>query len=441
MPVVLKEGQDRFRVLDPFYAGEWVLDCEALMSYLAFLGSLRTLAFDDSVRLPGGHDWPDAPEPMATFLRHGLPLACDFDLGKVAVRAEEIERGIVTPPIPVFEVTPRCNYRCPWCYVPRNQPKPMALDAIRRNLVAPLIRRGTRLFVLTGGEPATDLRRLTAVCELVGTEGQKAGSEVQISLLTNGYRLRSNARLYCDLGIRTIQVSIISARGSLDQRLRHAPAGCNSAEEAFLGVEAAIQGGIAVSLNFVLLPALADCPSNIEEIPDMVERAHRLGVYLIRIVPVVPSGEAARAGIRLGLRELKQARELIADARRRWQDQRLIIYSPIADDVPPSKPVYCRAGNDVLYVNAEGWTYPCNNLICPEFRCSDVPLDRQDVLDVWDHSQVLERFRRPAEPCAGCRACDLRAECGGQCRAQLFWRNNQPDLRQVPAACLKRSVA
>ncbi len=434
MPVILKEEKNKFRILDPFYAGEWEMDQEAMISYLKFLEHLEILSFDDSFRLPNQVQVAAVPEPFRTFIIHGLPLACDFSIEKVLSFADTVGSGIITPPIPIFEITPICSYKCPWCFIPRESRERLALEIIQQKLVIPLLRRGTRLFVLTGGEPAVELSRLGDICKLITTEAAKLGTDVKIVLLTNGYKLASNAKVYKELGISSIQVSVISTDPELDCQLRHAPIGINSAKEAFCGTKRAVEEGIAVSFNFVLLPAMNGMPSNIHEIPEMVACAKRLGVYMIRIVPVVQSGEASRNGISLTLDELKLARRLIDEEMKQCGED-LIIYSPIGYDVAPDKPVYCRAGNDVLYINAEGWIYPCNNLIYPEFRCNDAPLGRQDILDIWDRSPLLRRFRSPTKVCSICSDCGTRTECGGQCRAQIYAKYRQIDLSSLPMKC------
>lgn len=314
------------------------------------------------------------------------------------------------------------NYKCPWCYIPRERRRRLSLDMIKEKLVAPLLRRGTRIFVLTGGEPAVELARLGNICGLITAEAAKLCTDVKIALLTNGYELTSNAKLYKEFGISSIQVSVISTDQELDCQLRHAPTGINSAKEAFLGTESAIKEGIDVSFNFDLLPAMNGMPSNIHEIPEMVAYAKQLGVYMIRIVPVVQSGEASINEISLTLDELKIARKLI-DVEVKQSGDNLIIYSPIGYDVPSDKPIYCRAGNDVLYINAEGYIYPCNNLICPEFRCNDAPLGEQDILEIWDRSPLLRQFRLPAEVCNACLGCNFRTECGGGNVGRKFIRN------------------
>lgn len=436
MTVILKEGKDNFRILDPFYTGEWEMDREATVSYLSFLEHLQALSFDDSVRFPNRIKATEMPEPFRTFVNNGLPLSCDFNPEKILSFIDRTDSGIITPPIPIFEVTPLCNYKCPWCYIPRETRRRLSVDVIREKLVVPLFQRGTRLFVLTGGEPSLELPRLREICGLIGEEAEKTGTRAVIALLTNGSGLASNAKIYKKLGISTVQVSVISTYPKRDRQLRHAPEHVNSVDEAFSGTRRAVEEGIAVSFNFVLLPALDGMPSNIHEIPEMVAYAKQLGVYMIRIVPVVPSGEACVHGISLSLDEMRLARELICqEIERSGKD--LIVYSPIGYDVPAEKPVYCRAGNDVLYINSEGWVYPCNNLICPEFRCNDVPIGEEDIMHLWDTSPLLKQFRSPAEVCSTCAHCDFRTECGGQCRAQIFWRFRQIHLSRWPEKCYK----
>lgn len=434
MAVILKEGKDIFRIIDPFYAGEWEMDNEALESYFHFLKYIETLSFDDTARLHKEEKVADIPEPFRIFIEKGMPLTCDFDIKKVQLFNDSVESGIITPPIPIFEVTPVCNYKCPWCYIPHEKRKQLPLETIKQKLVIPLLKRGTKIFVLSGGEPSLELSRLSEICKLITEEAAKLSTKATILLLTNGYKLGANVKLYKELGISNIQVSVISRNPEINNSLRQVPKGIDSTEEAFLGTQLAVNEGIGVSFNFVLLPEINGIPSNINEIPEMVDYAKQLGVYLIRIVPVVPSGEASKNKIALNLNELKMARNLIEQAIKKYSKD-LIVYSPIGYDVPPNKPVYCRAGNDVIYINAEGWTYPCNNLIFSEFLCDDMPLGQSDILEIWDKSVLLKRFRSPGKICHTCFNCNLRTECGGQCRAQIYWRYKQIDLSHCPDEC------
>ena len=436
MPVILKNSDNEFIIRDPFYTGEWVLDGEAIALYLDFLRCIRGLALDDGTRASGESSALSIPEPLASFVSEGLPLKCDFSPDKIAHSIERSDRGIITPPVPIVEITPHCNYHCPWCFVPREPKAPMSMETIRGELVAPLLELGTEVFVLTGGEPSVELGRLESVCSIIREEANKNGVAAKIALLTNGSRLKDLSKRYKEMGISNIQVSVISADPVKDQKMRGIPASVNAVEEAFEGTYTAVQEGINVSFNFVLVPSLKGVPSNIDEIPEMVAWARRLGVYMIRIVPVVCSGEAAKNGVFLTLDELRHARELIA-RELSHSDDKTVVYSPIGSDVPPEKPVYCRAGNDVIYVSADGRTYPCNNLIYPTFQCGKLPLGAggDNIAAIWRESPVLEAFRQPNEICAECARCNLRTECGGQCRAQLYWRYKQINLEKQPERC------
>ena len=423
-------------MLDPFYAGEWEMDGEAIVAYLSLLNYLNDFPFDDSFRIPKVIKSTELPEPFRTLVNHGLPLTCDFNTKIVLDYLDKTDKGIITPPIPIFEITPICNYQCPWCYIPKVDTEKLSIEVIHRELVIPLLNRGTRIFVLSGGEPSLDLSRLSTICQLIKTESTNIGTQPLITLLTNGYELSSNIELYKKLYISTIQVSLVTIDPELDQQLRKIPKGTNAIEEVCQGTEKAVNEGIGISFNFVLLPEINGMRSNILEIPKIVALAKKLGVYLIRIVPVVPSGKASNNKISLNLKELMLARELISKEIEQ-SDKEIIVYSPIGYDVAEYKPVYCRAGNDVIYVNAEGWVYPCNNLISQEFRCNKTSIGKEHLLDIWDNSPLLWQFRSPSKVCGDCGRCNMRTECGGQCRAQIYWRTRQTDLSIRPTKCYR----
>jgi hypothetical protein len=118
MPMILKYNDDKFIIRDPFYAGEWILDREAVTLYLDFLKYLKGLCLDDGTRILKGSSELRLPEPFTSFITEGLPLRSDFSPDKVALIAEKVTQGIITPPVPIIEITPYCNYHCPWCFVP-----------------------------------------------------------------------------------------------------------------------------------------------------------------------------------------------------------------------------------------------------------------------------------------------------------------------------------
>lgn len=433
MPVILKETENSYKILDPFYAGEWEADREFVELYLEQLrdayGGIETILVSKSELNA------ESTRLLETAASMKLPMWALFDTEKVRQNLHHFQFGIITPPVPIFEVSSHCNYGCPWCYLPPRSAKSfLSLDILRKQLIQPLLEMGTRLFVLTGGEPALAIDRVEHVCGLINEESQKMNIKPKIALLTNGFRLSQYVDRYKKAGIASIQVSLVSLVPEMDSKLRRAPRHVDSIMEVKEGTIKAIEKGISVSYNFVLLPSIDEIPSNVAEIPSVTSFAKDLGVYMVRIVPVVGSGQAQSNRIALSLPQLQEARKEIEKARE-LASPSFIVYSPIGYEVPAGKPVFCRAGTDILYIDAEGWTYPCNNLILPEFRCWDTTLLTTKADVIWRESNILRKFRKIESLCHQCSGCRFRTECGGQCRALIVSKYGQIDLAERPKEC------
>lgn len=109
-----------------------------------------------------------------------------------------------------ISVTDRCNYRCVYCMPSHVEwmPKPEILTFEEiRTLAEIFASEGVNEIRLTGGEPLVrkDLHRLVLMLrEIEGIES--------ISLTTNGFYLKQQARQLFDAGIRRINISLDSLR-------------------------------------------------------------------------------------------------------------------------------------------------------------------------------------------------------------------------------------
>lgn len=435
MVAIVKSGEE-YRVIDPFFTGEWIADKEFISHYLLCL----KYGFDRERISAVIDDEDEIEEVFKTVEANDIPKKCDFDAGIVLERYATFPDGILTPPVPIFEILTECNYRCPWCYLPPESAQcralpPLSLETIRSNVVRPLAKIGCNYWTLTGGETSLNLRRLTDVCSVIHEESRTYVQDEKIMLLTNGSHLSQLAKTYKNLGIFHVQISMSSPDHDRDGRLRKVPPHLNSVEEIRKGVQEAVKLGIVISFNVVLVPDHDGTSTNIYDVPEIAAFADEIGVRMVRFVPVVYSGKARVNKWFLDLDQLKEARKQIAKAEKAVKNT--IIYSPIGYEVPPYKPVFCRAGNEVLYIDTGGMVYPCNNLIVPEMYCSqhstaEVPLD-----EIWFTSELLKELRISQDMSQECLSCDIRTECGGQCRAVCWLRYNQIDLSTKPQNCLR----
>lgn len=180
-----------------------------------------------------------------------------------------------------LSVTDRCDLRCSYCmperqvFLPKNEV--LSLEELHRAALA-FIDRGVTKIRLTGGEPL--VRR--DMIELVRALGRKLGDGLEeLTLTTNGTRLAEFADDLREAGVRRVNVSLDTRDPALFERLARR----DKLADVLAGIAAAREAGLKVKLNTVALKGL-----NHEEIPALVEAAHRDGCELT-LIEVMPLGE------------------------------------------------------------------------------------------------------------------------------------------------------
>ena len=178
-----------------------------------------------------------------------------------------------------FNITKRCNFSCFFCHR-EGEPPPWYS---RRDPLTPRdygviaeagLKLGVRRFKLTGGEP---LVRADVVSVVRGV--REYGSPEDLSMTTNGYYLPTLAPQLADAGLDRVNVSIHSLRAPVFREVT----GVNGLDRVLEGVRAALDSGLGVKLNFVVLKGVND-----GEVPDLIDLASNLGVnvQLIELQPV-----------------------------------------------------------------------------------------------------------------------------------------------------------
>ena len=153
-----------------------------------------------------------------------------------------------------ISVTDRCNFRCTYC-MPEEGMQWLKRDMLLSfEEIARLTRVAAGLGVtkirLTGGEPLMRSEIWKLVRMIREVEGIR-----DIALTTNGFFLKSQARLLKDAGLDRINVSL----DSLEQATFAAMVRRDYFRETWEGIEEALRGGLApVKLNVVLKRGVND---------------------------------------------------------------------------------------------------------------------------------------------------------------------------------------
>lgn len=146
-------------------------------------------------------------------------------------------------------VTDRCDLRCRYCMAEYMTFLPRAKIATLEELAIiaeRFIARGVRKVRLSGGEPL--VRR--DVLQLVERLGRHVGTALdELTMTTNGTRLRDHAVALRDAGVRRLNVSLDSRDPA---RFRHVTRHGDVAQ-VLDGIAAAREAGLAVKINMVAL--------------------------------------------------------------------------------------------------------------------------------------------------------------------------------------------
>lgn len=303
-----------------------------------------------------------------------------------------------------FELTARCNFDCPMCYVHLKQED---VDAQGQELTAAqwleLARqardRGMVFALLTGGEPFVrkDFFEIYHAMKEMG---------LMISINSNGSMLSGEIlqRLVEDPPFR-INVSLYGGSSETYCTMCGRPA----YERVVENIRALKAAGIDVRLNVSLTPY------NHQDLAAICRKAEELGVHAKVASYMYPSvrvnggrygygdrlspGAAARAAVEWDL--LRFEPEVFAQRARAMRECALAEASDCVAD--PDEGVGCRAGSTAFWLTWDGRMLPCGMMPYPEARPLEVGFDA-----AW--KQIRKETRAIRMP-AKCGNCPRRGAC------------------------------
>jgi GTP 3',8-cyclase len=151
-----------------------------------------------------------------------------------------------------LSITDVCNFRCTYC-LPDGYQCDGDRDFLSRQEISVLVNAfaglGTSKIRLTGGEPSLrkDLPQIIEQC--ASTPGIE-----KVAITSNGFKLPQMIQSWADAGLSALNISM----DSLDPRQFHAITGHNKLETVLEGIDMALELGIQVKINSVLLKPYSD---------------------------------------------------------------------------------------------------------------------------------------------------------------------------------------
>ena len=307
-------------------------------------------------------------------------------------------------PLFVFEVTPRCNLACAYCYnvwKTKGEPYPRELSIEEIEILADSVLKAHPVSVtLTGGEPL--LRK--DIRDIVSTFRKRG---IPVGIATNGVLLdRDTAESLKEAGADWIEISVPSITGKGYSDLT----GTDGFDDAKRALLAAASTGIRFTVSHIITSL------NYTDAGRVVDLAFAFSAAAVALNRFVPGG-AGFENMYL-LPSLKQLDSSLRNASRRsLRSPGMTVYAaiPVEDcllrhsDYPGIKFGSCICGAGKWAVSPSGELRVCEQSSYTIGSLFDKSFEELSI------SQFVEEFRQ-SNMRSDCSSCSSRNVCGGGCR-------------------------
>lgn len=329
----------------------------------------------------------------------------------------------------VLEVAQDCNLRCTYCYAEAGTygaaPCLLAPGTARRAVRHLLDNSGDRdhvTLIFFGGEPLLNMPAVRAATSEAVSHGDKIGTEVRLSLTTNGTLL--DPEIVAFLHAHRVSVAV-SMDGPRDVHDRNRP------DEKGNGSYSEIISRLGPLLEDSPVPVAARvtlAPDQWHRVVEVFDHLVGLGFHEVGIAPVSPVSKALlpTAGQEAALLEGfgLLARRFVADARKGL----VMPFSNILDllgrlHLGQTKAVSCGAGFGYMAMDAKGRFFPCHRLAGETDFCVG---SLETEIDTDRINSCLGSLNNGREQ--SCSRCWARTICAGGCHYENHLRENLLDL-------------
>jgi len=316
-----------------------------------------------------------------------------------------------------IEFSLRCNYRCPYCYVPRHPDVSQELTQSEiRDVVLQAAALGARKIIILGGEP-TIYPHILEMIAFIRRHG------LDVEMFTNGSGISADfAKALAAHAVRVV-LKMNSFDEATQDRLTGVPGSYRQIRQSLTHLK---QAGYPSDALFLAVSTVI-CRENRHEILSMWQWLRDQGIapYFEIITP--QANAVDHPELDLASEDLEG---LFIDIARLDREK----YGHIWEPQPPLMGNKCLRHRFSCLVTARGDVLPCVGVTIPVGNIRATPL-----ADILQDSEVIQNLKHHRETIKGpCRDCDRAAECYG-CRGAAFqmtgdylasdplcWKNNRP---------------
>lgn len=350
-----------------------------------------------------------------------------FNSGVLSIDDEIAGARVMEPHFQVSEVenvlviatTNVCNLACPMCYAMAGRKANYEMTTSEICAIVDQVSNmswdessGITRIALTGGEIFSRPDAIELI-EYVHGQGFAVQVNTNATLLTPNdiSRLRVLDKLH-------MSISLDGSKPSTHEFIR----GRGTFQVTTETIRTLTAAGICVAINMFLHAG------NIHDLQNTLELSESLGVSGFNCLNMMNVGrgnfEKTKKHL-LGVSLADYYRAVFEAIRNEPRFQKLMFNSTFANQIMGIaggvKSNSCGIGtNRAVYVMPDGTLYPCADTALPVFSLGN--LRTQKLKDLWENSPLLHKLRDLDVDTMNplCSKCDVRYQCGGNCRGENF---------------------
>lgn len=323
------------------------------------------------------------------------------------------------PALISWNLTKKCNLRCPHCYMDAGRPAERELTTEEcLELIDEMKALGTEMLILTGGEPL--LRKdIYDIARYASAQG------LWVVMGTNGVLITDEvAEKMIECGVKGVGISIDSLDPEKHNQFRGGP---DAWKYSVRALEVCRRHGLQVLVQTTVMEM------NRDEISEMIAFAREKGAWSFNLYFLVQTGR----GQEMSDLSPVQTEAVLTELVDRQDDYRPMLVR--AKCAPQFKQIAyakgkgglesggCMAGTQYCRITPGGDVTPC-----PYMTVVAGNVLEQSFSEIWHTSPVLQQLRDPDRLKGRCGRCEFRELCGG-CRCRAYAAHD--DYLQEDPAC------
>ena len=320
---------------------------------------------------------------------------CDFEFDKGAITAAAAENRLLTMEI---EFSLRCNFRCPYCYVPKESDFDGELSTAEiRDVIVQARELGAGRIIILGGEPSI----YPHIREMIGFIQDQ---EMDVEMFTNGSVISAEfAHWLFDRRVR-----VVLKMNTFDHRLQARLSGHPGAGQIIAdALEHLRQAGYPSREAFLAVSTII-CRQNLAELPRLWRwlRDREIAPYFEIITP--QANAIDNRWLDVDPDALEQLFEGLATIDRQEYGRRWTVQPPLVGN-------RCLRHQFSCLITSQGDVLPCVGVTLPLGN-----IRRQFLAKILAGSRVLKDLKNHRNTITGfCRDCDQADGCYG-CRGAAY---------------------